>query len=138
MKSSPMLKNSLNLSKDDSSSLINNHHMKAKRYQTMRSSDISKSMNNKHLQSTEIIQQMKQNAKASVRAHQKKLSLHSQKQAQKNNSISVSGGAQHHMFIRECDDGRSKERMNDQYSKVISVKEREMNTRTFSGPIVYK
>lgn len=29
-------------------------------------------------------------------------------------------------------------KLEDQYSKIITVKERDMNNRTFSGPIIYQ
>lgn len=89
VKSSPMVKEKLFMNKDDS---LPSKSLKTKRYQTMRSSDltgINKSLTtqNRHLQSTQIIKQMKQDAKA--QAIQKKLGINSPKTK---NNYSVGGG----------------------------------------------
>lgn len=86
MQSSPLLNDKVRLSKDDSTTLAlkqvhSNVNHKTKKYQTLRQSELSsvlsKSMpsSNRHLQSTDFIRQMKEGAKASTRAMEKKMSV---------------------------------------------------------------
>lgn len=138
VKSSPMVKEKLRISKDDS---LPSKSLKTKRYQTMRSSDLTglnkplgTTHQNRHLQSTQIIKQMKQEAKAS--AQPKKLGVSSPKT--KNHSVS---GNQ--MFKHDGDDTAFEigqdQLLDEQYRKVIGIPpERDMNARTLSGPIVFQ
>ena len=113
----------------------------------MRSSDLSgvnKSLTtqNRHLQSTHIIKQMKQEAKAS--ALQKKLcggggigSIGVSSPKTKNSSISVS----HYMMLKNDGDNNAfdeQDQLDEQYKKFIGMTQGgNMNTRTLSGPIVF-
>lgn len=83
---------------------------------------------------------MKDGARATSKAIQNKMSVpRSPKQQRKIQKNQVTErNKQKSMFKIEGDGDQSLNILDEQYRKTIGITDRDMNSRTFSGPIVYQ